>query len=404
MAHEVCSLDNQDTMPSSRIIDLASVVMASTAKFEELLALYSLPSPSFHPSTFAKLPPSEELQQTQTAILEAISELQALVLGPIDMLRNNALKYIDIISLQAICRFGVAQSFSEEASYTQISEKCGLDEQTLRRIMRHSMTSYIFKEHNNIISHTAASKLLNEDPLMLAWAAMICEESWPAATRAIDALNRWPGSQEPEHTGFALAKNTDVPFFVELGKSPTRAKRFANAMAMFESGHGSAISALLEHYPWGTIGKGTIVDVGGSHGSRGIAIAEKYPSLHCIVLDLPEVVADGPAKIPSDLKSRVTFSAHDFFTEPPDVAKGADVYLFCRVFHNWSDKYSIKILRSLTPALKNGARILISDICLPEPHALPSTLEKKIRSVVHPLQAFATTLNGLFIDRSPQII
>ena len=92
MAHEVCSLDNQDTMPSSRIIDLASVVMASTAKFEELLALYSLPSPSFHPSTFAKLPPSEELQQTQTAILEAISELQALVLGPIDMLRNNALK------------------------------------------------------------------------------------------------------------------------------------------------------------------------------------------------------------------------------------------------------------------------------------------------------------------------
>ena len=159
------------------------------------------------------------------------------------------------------------------------------------------------------------------------------------------------------------------------------AKRFADAMSMFESGHGSAIPALLKHYPWGAIGKGTIIDVGGSHGSRGIAIAEKYPSLHCIVLDLPEVVADGPSKIPSDLKSRVTFAAHDFFTEPPEVAKAADVYLFCRIFHNWSDKYSIKILRSLVPALKYDARILISDICLPEPHAVPSTLEKKMRSV-----------------------
>ncbi|MCJ1436572.1 hypothetical protein MMC27_005952 [Xylographa pallens] len=367
-------------MASSRIKDLASVVMARTTRFEELLALHKLPSPSFDPSTFATLPPSEELQQAQTAIVEAISELQALVLGPIGMLRTNALSYIDLISLQAICHFGIAQSFSEEASYTQISQTCRLDEQTLRRIMRHAMASYIFKEHNNVITHTAASKLLNENPLMRAWVGMICEESWPAAALTVDALDRWPGSQEPEHTGFALAKNTSVPFFVELEKSPTRAKRFADAMSMFESGHGSAISALVNHYAWGAIGKGTLVDVGGSHGSRSIAIAENYPSLHCIVLDLPKVVADGPSKVPSDLKSRVTFAAHDFFTEPPEVAKAADVYLFCRIFHNWSDKYAIKILRSLVPALKYGARILISDICLPEPHAIPSTLEKKMRS------------------------
>lgn len=49
--------------------------------------------------------------------------------------------------------------------------------------MRQSMTNYIFKEHNNMITHTAASKLLHENPMMRAWAAMICEESWPAAAR-----------------------------------------------------------------------------------------------------------------------------------------------------------------------------------------------------------------------------
>ena len=89
-----------------------------------------------------------------------------------------------------------------------------------------------------------------------------------------------------------------MPFSLELGKNPSRAERFADVMSMFESGHGSAISSLLEHYGWGAVGEGTVVDVEGSHGTRSIAIAERFPSLHCIVLDLPEVVADGPSKNP----------------------------------------------------------------------------------------------------------
>ena len=105
-------------------------------------------------------------------------------------------------------------------------------------------------------------------------------------------------------------------------------------MSIFQSGQGSALSSLLEHYPWGTISEEKIVDIGGSHGTRSIAIAEISPSLHCVVLDLPEVVADGPSKILSDLQTRVTIAAHGFFQEPPEVAKGADVYLFCRIFHN----------------------------------------------------------------------
>ena len=56
-------------------------------------------------------------------------------------------------------------------------------------------------------------------------------------------------------------------------------------------------------------------------------VAEISPSLHCVVLDLPEIVADGPSKILSDLQTRVTIAAHGFFQEPPEVVKGADVYL-----------------------------------------------------------------------------
>ena len=71
---------------------------------------------------------------------------------------------------------------------------------------------------------------------------------------------------------------------------------------------------------------------------------------------------------------------HDFMTEQP--VKGADVYLIRWVLHNWSDKYCLRILRNLIPALKNGARIVIQDNCLPEPNTLSYTEEAKLRYVV----------------------
>ena len=49
------------------------------------------------------------------------------------------------------------------------------------------------------------------------------------------------------------------------------------------------------------------------------------------------------------------------------------------ILHNWSDKYSIQILRHLTPALKRGARVLVHELVLPEPNTLPKADEMRIR-------------------------
>jgi len=70
---------------------------------------------------------------------------------------------------------------------------------------------------------------------------------------------------------------------------------------------------------------------------------------------------------------------HDFLTEQP--VKNADVYFFRWIFHNWSDKYCIKILRSLIPALKTNARIVINDNVLPEPGVMPNFREERLRSM-----------------------
>lgn len=66
--------------------------------------------------------------------------------------------------------------------------------------------------------------------------------------------------------------------------------------------------------------------------------------------------------------------AHDFFTEQP--VKGADVFLLRCILHDWSDKYAIKILRALVPALKPDVRIIVNEAVVPEPAAFSHPLTR----------------------------
>lgn len=80
----------------------------------------------------------------------------------------------------------------------------------------------------------------------------------------------------------------------------------------------------------------------------------------------------------SDLKARISFDEYDFFTPQP---VEADIYIFRHILHDWNDKDSVKILSSLLPALKPGARVLISEGLLPPPPAtrLNTLANKMIR-------------------------
>ena len=105
------------------------------------------------------------------------------------------------------------------------------------------------------------------------------------------------------------------------------------------------------------------------------ALARKYPDFHFIVQELPQFVANSKEEEGIDGK----FMGHDFFEEKP--VHGADVYLFRWTLHNWPDKYCIKVLKALIPALKPGARVLISEFVVPPPGVVPNNLERKLRGM-----------------------
>lgn len=148
-------------------------------------------------------------------------------------------------------------------------------------------------------------------------------------------------------------------------------------MTFFSGLEGNEPVYLLDEYPWAAIGEGTVVDVGGSDGVVGMAIAQRFPKLRCIIQDLPNPANEGAKKIPDELKGQVTFMAHDFFTPQP--VRNADVYFFRWILHDWSDENALKILRALIPALKHDARIVIHEYVLPQPGAITLDEEKYLR-------------------------
>ena len=179
--------------------------------------------------------------------------------------------------------------------------------------------------------------------------------------------------------GFNIAHNTDKSVFDEISRYPDREKRYTAAMTWFSTGPGFESSHIVGAFDWESIGKGVIVDVGGSQGSLGAAVVRAFPSLRCIVQDQPDVVKAGQRNLPLELESRVTFMKHDFFEEQP--IKAANVYLLRWILHDWSDKYAIQILKALVPALTQDSKVVICEHVLPEPGTIPIYQERAMRYV-----------------------
>nr|POE49519.1 o-methyltransferase bik3 [Quercus suber] len=158
---------------------------------------------------------------------------------------------------------------------------------------------------------------------------------------------------------------------------PERGRRWAGAMNAFAAT--IPLEGLLSSFDWTSFGEATIVDVGGAWGPVSIGLAQQFPKCRFIVQDLPDVVAEGPNNIPTELRDRIEFMPYNILEPQP--VKGAAIYFFRAIFHNWPDNNCVQILRNQIPALKRGARLVINDSCLHEPNSLPATLEKKRRSM-----------------------
>ncbi|KAH8800400.1 O-methyltransferase [Xylogone sp. PMI_703] len=312
-------------------------------------------------------PTTPEEQEARLDLIDLIPELNAALVGNVEHLRELAWSAVHVLPLAAIHRWNIANlvPLDSSISYADLSTQSHISEPLLRRILRHAMTSRLFRELDagQRVAHSPTSALLVTNTNLAAFVELHTTVALKSLAHTTDALESWPDSTSPREVGYSIAvgRSGEVGVYEDVARDPVRTINFGRAMQFFSTGEGYEESSLVEGYPWESLGKGTVVDVGGANGFASAAISRAHPDLKLIVQDI-RMVDDIKVDYPG---TNISWMQHDYFQPQPVV--GADVYLYRFVFHNIYDEKAVEVLKAAIPALKPGARILINDESVPEP-------------------------------------
>lgn len=105
------------------------------------------------------------------------------------------------------------------------------------------------------------------------------------------------------------------------------------------------------------IGSATsLVDVAGGTGSLACALASKFETLSCVVCDQPSNSAAAHIYIESQAVGNCTFTGANIFDSIPS---GKDLYTIKHVLHDWDDNNVVRILATITNAMRSDSRLII---------------------------------------------
>ena len=166
-----------------------------------------------------------------------------------------------------------------------------------------------------------------------------------------------------ELVDYIAGKHSTTPFEAANGKSlidfykdNPQSAQYRNAVATVVSS--GEIPAILDGFDWACLHNKTVVDIGGGYGDMMKAVAKRNPTIHCICLDLPNVIANAPP--PCDSIELVGGDMFDASTIPP-----CDAICMKHVLCDWSDEDALTILKNIHSVLPSTGRVIIFDALLP---------------------------------------
>ncbi|KAF1848831.1 S-adenosyl-L-methionine-dependent methyltransferase [Cucurbitaria berberidis CBS 394.84] len=346
------------------IASLAADISALSMRVSSYLDANYHGQPDFTPTSVA-LPETPEFEALRNQVNDSALDLLRLVNGPKNTFRTLFFSHMDLAAAQV----ALSQKFFEHVpddkvgiSAAEVAMRAGMDEDRTTRLLKMLATHRIFEEQiNGKFRHTASSSFLRTS----AFNAM-CEASLDDFFKATSEMNAWI-EQSPYSMGLedsAFHKRFGATFYGHYEENPAKATRFSNAMNEW-SLIDDNFAILRDRFDWLSLTNAKVVDVGGGNGHVSIDLANEFPFLTFTVQDLStHQLSTAQAH---DVQNRVTFQQYNFFTPQP--IHDAGVYLCRAIFHNHNDEDSIKMLRSLIPALEDRSddpRILINDIIVPE--------------------------------------
>ncbi|PCH41150.1 S-adenosyl-L-methionine-dependent methyltransferase, partial [Wolfiporia cocos MD-104 SS10] len=324
--------------------------------------------------------PSPEVFEATRIVTGACGMFLDLVQEPGSRLTEVACAYFLSRALHVAIQARVAEILADAdptkgMSAALISEKTGINEQKLTRVLRALCSIYVFNEvRDGYFANNRTSDALARNSYLYDWLVIRGQEMYTASDQLLpllfdkvktnatsDRVTAWQDAIGADSTVWEyLEQHIEQPDG-SLGPRP----QLRNwTRGMIGSGHAFA-SGIHSDYPWEALGSSTIVDVGGGAGGTSLDLARRFPNLHFVVEDLPSTIQQAQAvwtrEYPEALqRGRVKLVPHDFFTEQP--VKGAEVYFLRAILHDWPDDQCVTILSHLRAAMGPDSVILVAGL------------------------------------------
>lgn len=166
---------------------------------------------------------------------------------------------------------------------------------------------------------------------------------------------------------FRLAHGHEL--FAYMDKHPAFDALFARAMDSVEALTGDSFAT---DFDWSRFDR--VIDLGGSKGSKSLAILRRHPHLKALVVDRAQVI-EGVAQHwagredPAVL-ARLGFEPGDLRSGVPAASGERDIYLLIGVLHGFDDETCVQVLSELARASGRArSRIAVMELVLPDMHA-----------------------------------
>lgn len=235
----------------------------------------------------------------------------------------------------------------------ELARATGMHPSSLYRVLRALASIGVFREgEDGRFQLTPLAEPLRSDVpgSLRAFAIMLGQEwHWRA----------WGELPQSVQTGQSLFERAyGVTNFEYWAQHPEAGAIFDHAMTSRGVEQNAPVLAAYDF-----TGIGTMVDVGGGHGSLLAAILQAHPAMRGVLFDRLEVTAGAERYLQqAGLSGRCEVVAGDFFTSVP---RGGDAYLLRSIIHDWDDERAVAILTQCHRAMPLQGRLLLVEWVVP---------------------------------------
>jgi hypothetical protein len=257
-------------------------------------------------------------------------------------------------SLYVVAKLDVAEQLKDgPLSPEDLARRISADPVALARVMRALVSQGIFRQKRNgkYALNGRSKALLNGEGSLRH---MLMHHLGPTNWKNVGELLY---TVQTGKEAFSRLYGKDI--YSYLKENPEEYALFDRSMSnLSELGLAPIVSA----YNFGKFG--TIADIGGGEGFLLSAILNKYPAANGILFDLPEALGKAASFLESQGTSSRIQVIPGSFNEP--IRLSADLFILKNIIHNWDDEKAASILTNIAGGMKQGAKILIIDMIVPE--------------------------------------